>query len=151
MKNLQKQLGISDDCVIRCSKLHSVSENKMVFILDTTQSSNDKFWCIKVDNCMITNAEQRCDFAFLRYKKDVTQNDYYFVELKGSNIQKAFDQIVTTIHKHFKKPPKQNVHAFIVASKVPTGADAQNLRKNFIKNHGVDLLIKSNYLKHTPT
>ena len=64
MKNLQNQLGINDNCITRCSKLHPVSENKMVFQLDTTNASNDKFWCIKVDNCMITNAEQRCDYAF---------------------------------------------------------------------------------------
>ena len=150
MIRLKEDFGISDDCMVRCSKLHVVSENRMVFQLNTTKATDDEFWCIKVDDCMVTNKDSRCDYAFLRNKKDDSDNDFYFVELKGSNIQKAFDQILITIQKHFKNPPKQNVYGFIVASKVPTGAGAQNLRKDFVKKHGVDLIIKSNFLKFIP-
>ena len=151
LQKLQKHLAIEDKCISRCPKLSVVSENKMTFRLDLSKILNEQVWAIHVDKCMVlTSPVERCDYAFIRLKND-EEADFYYVELKNNRIRKAYNQIVTTITKHFKSPPKKNNYAFIVSSSVPSGGtEAQNLRKEFIKKYGVDLIIKNNIIKHTP-
>lgn len=57
-------------------------------------------------------------------------------------------QIVTTIKTHFKSPPKKECIGFIVANRVPSGVDIQNLKKQFMRDFGADLIVKSNTHKH---
>ena len=149
-QKLQKHLSIEDKCISKCHIQHVVSENKMTFRLDLSKIPNEDVWVINVDKCMVLNSpEERCDHAFIRFKNG-NDADFYYVELKNNRVRKAYNQIVTTITKHFKSPPKKNNYAFIVSSSVPSGTEAQNLRKEFIKKYGVDLIIKNNFIKHTP-
>ena len=149
-QKLQKHLGIEDKCISKCHSQHVVSENKMTFRLDLSKIPHDDVWSINVDKCMVSNSpEERCDHAFIRLKNG-DDADFYFVELKNNRVRKAYNQIITTITKHFKSPPKKNNYAFIVSSSVLSGTEAQNLRKEFIKKYGVDLIIKNNIIKHTP-
>ncbi len=149
-QKLQKHLGIEDKCKLKCHPQHVVKENKMRFELDLSKIPNEDVWAIDVDKCMVLNSpKERCDYAFIRLKNG-GEADFYYVELKNNRVRKAYNQIVTTITKHFKSPPKKNNYAFIVSSNVPSGAEAQNLRKEFIKKYGVDLIIKNNLLKYTP-
>lgn len=147
---LQNIFAIPDSCIKPCNKLHKVSENKVSFLLDRSKAVSDEFWCIQVDNCMIKSSEhEKCDFAFIRQKKDKSR-EFYFVELKNALIDKAYSQLVTTIKKHFKTPPKKECFGFIVANRVPSGTDVQNLRKKFVRDVGADLIIKSSIHTHTP-
>jgi hypothetical protein len=149
-KELQNAFNITETCITPCNRLHKVSENRVSFLLDRSKASDDVFWCIKVDACMIKSSEtQKCDFAFTRHRKNKS-NEFYFVELKNALIEKAYNQIVTTIKTHFKSPPKQACYAFIVANRVPSGTDIQNLRKKFMRDIGADLIVKSNTYTHTP-
>ena len=77
--------------------------------------------------------------------------EFYFVELKNALIDKAYSQIATTIKQHFKSPPKQECFGFIVANRVPSGTDVQNLRKKFRRDIGADLIVKSSTYTHTPS
>ncbi len=150
LQKLQKHLGIEDKCISKCHIQHVVSENKMTFRLDLSKIPDEHVWVINVDKCMVLNSrEERCDYVFIRLKNG-EDADFYYVELKNNRVRKAYNQIVTTITKHFKFPPKKNNYAFIVSSSVPSGTEAQNLRKEFIKKYGVDLTIKNNIIKHTP-
>jgi uncharacterized protein (UPF0297 family) len=149
-KDLENAFGIAETCIKPCNKLHKVQENKVSFYLNCSGAEEDKFWCIQVDKCMIDHdLDEKCDYAFYRHKADKTR-EFYFVELKNTNIQKAYSQIVTTLKKHFKSPSKKECVGFIVASSVPTGANAQNLRKTFMRDYGRDLIIKSNTYTHKP-
>lgn len=57
--------------------------------------SKEKFTRLNIDDCIIKSKEtEKCDFGFVRHANE----DFYFVELKGKNIEKAYDQIVTTIN-----------------------------------------------------
>jgi hypothetical protein len=150
IQELRKHLNIEDKCISLCNTPHVESEHKMTFRLEINKNSHDKYWVVKVDKCMINNSsDECCDRAFIR-QKDKSGFDFYYVEFKNNRVRKAYDQIVTTITKHFKNPSKKNNYGFIVASSVPSGTEAQNLRKEFIKKYGIDLTIKNNIIKYTP-
>lgn len=123
----------------------TAEENKRKFIIKLKKNSKEEFCRIKVDNCLITtNKSEKCDFVFHRCKNE----DKYYVELKGKQIKKAFNQIVVTIKQHVPSPREKNF-GFIVASRVPlTGADIRKLKEDFKKNYGVRLTIRSRQIVH---
>ena len=87
---------------------------------------------------------EKCDYVFVR----CTNKEHYYVELKGSNIGKAYDQIVTTIAKHIPSPKEKN-YGFIVCSKVPkSGTKVQKIKEKFKKKYGQDLEVKQNEYTH---
>ena len=111
--------------------------------------SKDEFKRIRIDNCFIKSLEiEKCDFGFYRKSNE----DLYFVELKGKQINKAFDQIISTI-KYFEnnliKIPKTKRFGFIVSTKVPrAGTDVKNLIQKFKRDFGQDLKIKNHVLQY---
>ncbi|OQX98215.1 MAG: hypothetical protein B6I24_05955 [Bacteroidetes bacterium 4572_128] len=90
---------------------------------------------ITVDGGFIKeNNIKKCDFVFIVCEK----NDFYFLELKGANIRKAYEQIKSTIDffiKKIEKIEKKNIFAIIVCSKKVTNVDLINkkLKRNFLK------------------
>ena len=93
---------------------------------------------------------EKCDFGFIRY----SNNDFYFVELKGSDIGKALNQIVSSINflnNNLIVIPKNKRLGFIVSSKVPSaGTDVKKLKQIFAKNYGRVLEVKNKDLKYIP-
>ena len=130
-----------------CTKNNVASENGKRFEID----SNEDFTRLKIDNCIITSmAIEKCDYGFVRHAND----DFYFVELKGSDIEKAFSQIVSTINffnANLVIIPKNKRLGFIVSSKVPSaGTDVKNLKQAFAKYHGKVLEVKNKVLIYNP-
>ena len=130
-----------------CSKSKAASENGKRFEID----SNEDFTKIRIDDCLIDSQEvEKCDFGFIRH----SNNEFYFVELKGKDINKAFDQIVNTItifETQFVKIPQGKRFGFIVSSKNPlSGAQNNNLKQAFAKKYGKILEIKNIHCKHVP-
>ena len=98
-----------------CDNHKKAIENKMRFEIN----SAEKFTRIKVDGCLIpSQLIEKCDYGFYRH----SNGDFYFVELKGTEIQKGFNQIVNTINhidgNHLKIQKNQRF-GFIVSSEVP--------------------------------
>ena len=131
-----------------CSSISTVaSENGKRFEI----ISNELFTRIRIDDCLITSKTvEKCDFGFLRH----SNNEFYFVELKGKDIRKALNQIISTIsnfENNFIKIPKNKIHGFIVSSRNPlSGTETNNLKQAFAKNHGLLLEIKSKQCKYIP-
>jgi hypothetical protein len=70
----------------------------------------------KVDGCLIDDEDSKCDFLLLNCSKGIS----YFVELKGSDLIKAVEQIdhsINILHKDFKE---YSVEARIVLTRVNT-------------------------------
>lgn len=113
--------------------------------------SNERFTRIKIDSCLINSqVVEKCDFGFIRNSND----DFYFVELKGSDIEKALRQIISTIN-HFNNNfiiiPQNKRLGFIVSSKVPSaGTDVKKLKQIFAKHHGKILEVKNRVLIYRP-
>jgi hypothetical protein len=113
--------------------------------------SNENFIKIRIDGCLINSQQiEKCDYGFIRN----SCSDFYFVELKGSNIEKAFNQIVYTINYfnlNLVQIPKNNRLGFIVSSKVPSGGtDVNKLKQAFAKNYGRVLEVKNKVLIYKP-
>ncbi|MGD9978347.1 MAG: hypothetical protein AB7S54_10485, partial [Bacteroidales bacterium] len=56
----------------------------------------------RVDGCLINDDDSKCDYLLLNCTKEVS----YFVELKGSDLIKAVEQIdrsIDILHKDFKR------------------------------------------------
>lgn len=88
---------------------------------------------VTVDGCLINDRRIRCDYFF---ELVLTKEQVIYLELKGSDIEHAVEQLVATIgyctarHKEHKK------ECHIVASRVPrAGAKVQNLQVMMAKRH----------------
>lgn len=127
-----------------CTKSKVASENGKRFEI----ISEEDFTRIRIDDCVIKSQElEKCDFGFVRH----LNNDFYFVEMKGKDIQKAYNQIVSSIsnfNDNLIKIPKNKRFGFIVSSRVPN--TNHNLVQDFAKKHGRKLEIKNKKLVCKP-
>ncbi|MEO8254060.1 MAG: hypothetical protein ABI554_06690 [Flavobacterium sp.] len=130
-----------------CTKSKVASENRKTFEI----ISNEDFTRFRIDDCLITSKQiEKCDFGFIRH----FNNNFYFVELKGKDIKKAMNQIISTLNNfetNFNKIPKEKVFGFIVSSRNPlSGTETNNLKQAFAKRYGKILEIKNLHYKHIP-
>jgi hypothetical protein len=142
--NFDELIEAHQDC---CSKSKVASENGKKFEID----SKEDFTRIQIDNCLIDSQQvEKCDFGFVRHSND----EFYFVELKGKEVKKALSQIINTI-SNFEftliKIPKEKRFGFIVSSRNPlSSVETNNLKQAFAKKYGRLLEIKSAYCKYKP-
>lgn len=130
-----------------CSKSKVASENGKRFEIN----SNEDFTRIRIDDCLIASQHvEKCDYGFVRH----SNQQFYFVELKGKEIQKAYNQIINAIdyfNTNFIVIPKSMRFGFIISSSVPkAGVSANNLKQDFAKKFGRKLEIKCKELKYVP-
>lgn len=142
--NLDDLIAASSAC---CSKSKVTSENGKRFEI----TSQEDFTKIKIDDCLIASQNiEKCDFGFVRH----LNNQFYFVELKGKDIQKAYNQIIGTINyfnAHLIKIPQNMRFGFIISSYVPKAGIAPNiLKQDFAKKFGKKLEIKNIEFKYFP-
>lgn len=100
---------------------------------------------LKIDNGLInTNASKQCDFAIYIPSSDTVR----FIELKGSNLDDAFEQLLETINVLIAKPniSLNKLQARIVVRKAKAPA-IRSLKKTklekIVKSFDGDLLYKS--------
>jgi hypothetical protein len=132
------------DC---CSKSKVASENGKRFEIE----SNENFTRIRIDACLIPSQQvQKCDFGFVRH----SNNEFYFLELKGKDVKIALNQIISTINifeTTLIRMPQTKRFGFIVSSRNPlTSTETNNLKQAFAKKYGRLLEIKSVYCKYIP-
>lgn len=70
---------------------------------------------LRVDDCLIFEG-QKCDYLLI----NVNDKTLYFIELKGSDLVKAIDQIDRTLDILLPKIEHQTVHGRVVLSRVST-------------------------------
>lgn len=142
--NLDDLIAANINC---CSKSKVASENGKRFEV----VSAEDFTKIRIDGCLITSQTvEKCDYGFVRH----SSQEFYFVELKGKEIQKAYNQIVETINyftTNLIVIPKNMRFGFIISSSVPkAGINVNNLKQDFAKKHGRKLEVKNRELKFVP-
>ena len=102
------------------SNATSAWENGKRFLIVNPQ--NKTVCRVQVDNCLITSqVVKKCDFLFHVHQDD----NYYLVELKGTSIDVAVEQIVSTfdIVNRKIKTSADNYTGIIVSSAVPKSAN----------------------------
>ncbi|MFA9191211.1 hypothetical protein AAGV28_07500 [Flavobacterium sp. FZUC8N2.13] len=128
-----------------CSKSNIASENGKRFEINSIES----FTRIRIDDCLIPSQQvEKCDFGFVRH----SNNEFYFVELKGKDVKKALSQIINTIlifESTFIKIPQVKRFGFIVSSRNPlSSTETNNLKQAFAKRYGRLLEIQSRQCKY---
>jgi len=126
-------------------KIVQVSENKMKFVIKNNIETSIRK--VIVDGCLINDHRQRCDYLF---EINDAFNYVIYVELKGCDIEKAFEQLDSTVNicrtRHSSAKTKT---CYIVASRVPKiGTKIQNLKKKFIAKNLIQVQIHTNYAEH---
>jgi len=102
--------------------------------------NQDRVLKIEVDGCVISdNNTPRCDYAI------VPSNEVeIYVELKGSDIPHAVQQIESTIGLLSEDPKKIRKLCFVVSTRVPQQATSiQNLKIKFKRNFNAHFQIKN--------
>ncbi len=74
---------------------------------------NNELDCYKIDNC-VRNQIEKCDFLLI----DMTFNQAFLIELKGSNISKAISQINSSLDLILPSIRNYAIHGRIVLTKV---------------------------------
>lgn len=103
---------------------------------------------VRVDGGRITDQQERCDYLFEIFSANLSTLCEWliFVELKGSDIEKACNQLIATITRlRGDYPTVSRVEAYIVCSYVPrSGATVQRLQEAMRRKHPkVSLYVKS--------
>jgi hypothetical protein len=122
----------------RCDKKIVLQENKSkITFLNPNQ---DKILIIKVDGCAISDNETlRCDYALM--PSDEVE---IYVELKGSDIVHAVEQIKSTIRLLSDNPQKIKKLCFVVSTRVPKQTtNIQQLQSQFKKNFNASFRVKT--------
>ncbi|MBW1649969.1 MAG: hypothetical protein JRJ44_04730 [Deltaproteobacteria bacterium] len=130
----------------KCSKINnnkiiSTYENHKAFIINNVGLRIISK--VKVDGCLITDDRIRCDYLF---EIDEPIRKVIYLELKGKNVNKAYEQLEATIgylkKRHNSKVVKKR--AYIISSRVPqAGADVQQLKSSMAKDCNVQLVVRN--------
>ncbi len=126
----------------RCSE---VIKNKVIVKSENKSSvrivnkKKEKIQVVTVDGCLIGANEAKCDYLF----NAIESGKVFYVELKGSDIDKALEQLKATINKteaHFRGA---SMLAFISSSNIPSFQTTfQKKQKKFRKDVGVIVSVK---------
>lgn len=129
-----------------CIKCKGETKNKIIVMSDmgtSTQLSvdNKEEWETEhklIDGCVIVNGE-RCDH-YLKITHTQTTS-HLFVELKGSDVEKAVNQIVTTIKSGVVSIDKsEKKHGAIVSTRNPLNStETTKLKKKLLANEKLRL------------
>jgi len=119
-------------------------ENKRKFIgLNKNRKTILK---VKVDGCLKKIEGKRCDWLLI----DISANIAYFIELKGSDVKHAFQQLSNTI-KIISNPQNEYIeeefnkkYAYAILSKCPIDSTKiQNVKKKFREDFETELTVKN--------
>ncbi|KAF5052761.1 hypothetical protein DSECCO2_405460 [anaerobic digester metagenome] len=128
-----------EDCSETSSnKIITAEENRREFKINNP--SKFKISKIAVDGCLIDDQRIRCDYLFEIFKIKDILTEVIYLELKGSDIDKAFRQICATLQYCKDRHNIANKKCFIVASRIPkSGTSTQEYRKKMAILHKVPL------------
>jgi hypothetical protein len=136
-------MRLYNDCIIYSGhkKNCPVSQNGRIFRL--LNNSGFQLTVYEVDPCLIKdNNEQKCDYLFIVDKKQ--ECAAYFVELKGTGLTVAINQILNSIDILYKSLHEHKIHARIVGKRVTPNIKSRRAKLDEkVKQFGGDLKIAS--------
>lgn len=159
--------GTNCDCTQICGT-NVVCQDKGNQTSKVVLQNNTDFEILKhyVDGCLIKNSEA-CDFL-LEIKKPLSTDkansqkveDFhyyeYYIEVKGSDLKKAYEQILATVSKLSKvkqeclKSEQHQRKGFISCTRVPKiDTTIQNLKSKAQRQYKMEIIVKSGALERT--
>ena len=120
-------------------KIITAEENKRKLTIDNP--SGKVVRKIQVDGCLQIKSGKRCDYMF---EIDAPISQVIYLELKGCDIKKAYDQLVATINIFRVEHGECKKECHIVASRVPrAGPKVQQLKITMLKNKQAQLFVST--------
>ncbi len=118
----------------------SENKSKMYFI----NSQRRTIQKITVEGCAITIG-LRCDYLVI-----CNRNIEHFVELKGSDVKHAIEQIEASIKKLSKSPTQKDKWSFVIYFHCPlTTTTVQKYKKIFKKKYNSSLIVERSGFEYT--
>ncbi len=97
---------------------------------------------VQVDGCLRISGGKRCDYLF---EIDQPTTQVIYLELKGCDIPKAYEQLAATIDLFRSKHDGCKKVCHIVASRVPkAGTETQQLKIKLLKTKQAELIVSTN-------
>lgn len=120
--------------------------NRSKFRLENPKKSKIKV--ILVDNCVIKQG-MRCDYlVIVPGKNESSDGQEIYIELKGSDVKHAVEQLATTIQKLTNNISASKL-CFIASTKCPINStQIQNIKKKFKQKYKAKLTIKNGEIVH---
>jgi len=127
------------------NKVVSVSEKGRTFVI---KNGGAKFVNkVEVDGCLIEGDRIKCDYLF---EIDKPMTLIIYVELKGKDIEHAFNQLVATIGYCKNRHNKLQKQCHIVASRVPkSGPKVQILKQKMAREYKIQLFVHTQKAEKT--
>jgi len=98
---------------------------------------------IRIDGCVIKNA-LACDYLIIDWRERK-----HFVELKGKDVDYAYEQLEATIPKFTFLGANDVIWCFIVCSEAPATTPKVQIRKaQFAKRFRAQLTVKTDFCEH---
>ncbi|MEM8720817.1 MAG: hypothetical protein AAGE84_16230 [Cyanobacteria bacterium P01_G01_bin.39] len=120
--------------------------NRSKFRLENSKKL--KISIIQVDDCVIKQG-LRCDYlVVVPDKNKSSKGQEIYIELKGSDVKHAVEQLSTTIQKLTKDMSASKL-CFVASTKCPINStQIQNIKKRFKKKYQARLTIKNGEIVH---
>lgn len=116
-----------------------VEEHRMQFRIQN--ADGEQVLKVRVDGCLINDHRERCDYIF---EVGVTCHCAVYVELKGQDVQKAYDQLTSTLECLAARHNRVKRVCHIVASRVPrAGPAVQQLKLTMARKYKVPLHVST--------
>lgn len=116
-------------------------ENQSQIIIENPNQF--KVCVVQVDGCAI-QAGLRCDYLVIPDQQDIKKVIEIYIELKGSKISHAIEQLEATIKKLSDDPVKQEKVCIIISTRCPlTTPEIQNFKKDFKNKYNAKLEFKN--------
>ncbi|MEM6053025.1 hypothetical protein AAH450_20970 [Erwinia sp. P7711] len=128
---------MSTNCIkFTNKKIVPFKEQKSSFILNNQKSRDLEIH--HVDGCVITNGI-RCDWMVI----DTESGKEIYIELKGTDLNHAFEQLKETIRK-LTKDQKKIKSALIICTRSPmSSSEIQIMQKSIFQTHKAKLYVKT--------
>ncbi len=147
-EQIEEQFAEQEKCLEKSkNSIIPVAEKGKTFKI--SNQSKHEIYKIKIDKCLINDEELlKCDYLFIDCDSEIG----YFVELKGTDIEHAYKQLITTIkwwRAKITNPQKEKTYAYMVSSSVPANAEQRfrTLKEQFKRDIGKELVKKNQLLE----
>jgi hypothetical protein len=126
---------------ILSNKLIPLEENKSKFVIENPNQF--KVCVVQVDGCAIKEG-RRCDYLVIPDEQDIKKTLEIYIELKGSKILDAIEQLEATIKQLSDHPAKQEKVCIIISTRCPLSTpEIQKFKLRFKKTYNAKLEVKN--------
>ncbi|MBD2484655.1 hypothetical protein [Planktothrix sp. FACHB-1365] len=116
-------------------------ENQSQIIIENPNQF--KVCVVQVDGCAIKEG-LRCDYLVIPDQQDIKRTLEIYIELKGSKILHAIEQLEATIKQLSDDPAKQKKVCIIISTRCPLATtEIQNFKRDFKKKYNATLEVKN--------